>query len=132
MRIIVMITRLRTSKESKERLLRLSAALRFSNNAIVLRYALIKSLQCDKDIYEDPAGKVNDTSGFEITRSTLFGSNEIIFKILSDAENIEDEEFFPKLINMHLERGLKLLDRDYQLAGNKDKLIRNYINMLDN
>ena len=125
-----MITRLRTSKISKERLLSLSAVLRFSNNGVILRYALARSLSLDDDIYSDMDSLVTDTTGFEITRNTLFGENEIIYKLLMRAENIEDEEFFPKLTNMHIERGLKLLERDYKLAGNKDKFIKSCIDKI--
>lgn len=126
-----MITRLRTSKESKEILLSLNAVLRMSSYAIVLRYAIARSLQSKKDIYNDPDSEVLNSSGFEITRKTLFGDNEIIYKLLMDAQNIDDELFFPKLVNMHIERGLKIMERDYRLAGNKEKFIRNYISKIE-
>lgn len=125
-----MITRLRTSKLAKERLQTLSAVLRFSNNGVILRYALSRSLIAEDDIYSDMDSLVTDTAGFEITRSTLFGDKEIIYKLLMNAANIDDEEFFPKLTNMHIERGLKLLERDYRMAGNKEKFILNYIKKL--
>ncbi len=126
-----MITRLRTSKISKERLLNLSAVLRFSNNGVILRYALGRSISMDEDITTDMDSLVADTAGFEITRNTLFGDNEIIYKLAMGAENLDDEEFFPKLTNMHIERGLKLLERDYKRAGNKEKFIKSFINRLE-
>lgn len=126
-----MITRLRTSKESKEILLSLNAVLRMSSYAVILRYAIARSLQSTKDVYSDPDAKVLNTSGFEITRKTLFGDNEIIYKLLMEAQNLDDEEFFPKLVNMHIERGLKVMERDYKLAGNKEKFIKNYINKIE-
>ena len=126
-----MITRLRTSKASKERLQHLSSVLRFSNNGVILRYALGRSIRVDEDITADVDSLAADTSGFEITRSTLFGDNEILYKLAMGAENLEDEEFFPKLTNMHIERGLKLLERDYKRAGNKEKFIKSLINSLE-
>ena len=126
-----MITRLRTSKESKERLQRLNSVLRFSSNAVIMRYALARSINTDKNIYNDPDAIVPDTSGFEITRNTLFGENEVIYRVLMMKCCNSDEDFFPKLTNMHLERGLKLLERDYKMAGNKEKFIKNYIRKLD-
>ena len=126
-----MITRLRTSKEAKERLLKLNATLRFSSNAIVLRYAIARSVQSEKNVFTDPDAEILNNSGFEITRSTLFGNNEVIYKLLLDAQNTDDEEFFPRLTNMHIERGLKLMERDYKFAGNKDKFIKNYINKIE-
>ena len=126
-----MITRLRTSKEAKERLVNLSGVLRFSNNAIILRYAIARSIQSEKKVEDDPDSEVLNNSGFEITRKTLFGDNEVIYKVLMGAEEVEDESFFPKLTNMHIERGLKLMERDYKMAGNKDKFIKNYINRIE-
>lgn len=126
-----MQTRLRTSKESKEILLSLNSVLRMSSNAIILRYAIVRSIQTEVPIGEDPSAKVLNNSGFEITRSTLFGDKEIVYKLLLDAGNMDDDEFFPKLVNMHIERGLKLMDRDYKLAGNKEKFIKNYISKIE-
>lgn len=126
-----MITRLRTSKESKERLVNLNVLLRMSSYAVILRYAITRSLQSKKDIYDDPDAVATNSGGFEITRKTLFGDNEIIYKVLMGAENVDDEEFFPKLTNMHIERGLRIMESDYKLSGNKDKLIKSYINKIE-
>lgn len=126
-----MITRLKTSKISKERLENLNSVLRMSSNAIILRYAIAKSIKCEKDIFSDPDAEVLDNSGFEITRQTLFGENELLYKALMGVSYKEnDEHFFPTLTNMHIERGLKILDREYKFAGNKDKFIKNIIDNL--
>lgn len=125
-----MITRLRTSKEAKQRLEKLNLVLRMSNNSIILRYAISRSILSDKDILSDPDAIVNNNSGFEITRKTLFGDNELVYKLCMDAAEVEDEIFFPKMTNMHIERGLKMMERDYKYAGNKEKFIRNYINKI--
>lgn len=126
-----MITRLRTSKESKDILLSLNSVLRMSSYAIILRYAIARSLQSKKDINVDPDSTILNNSGFEITRKTLFGDNEVLYKVLMGAENLDNEVFFPKLTNMHIERGLKIMERDYKLAGNKEKFIKNYINKIE-
>ena len=126
-----MITRLKTSKIAKERLDGLNGVLRMSSNAVILRYAIAKSIECEKKIDNDPDAEVLDNSGFEITRQTLFGENEILYKTLFGVSYIEkDELFFPTLTNMHIERGLKILEREYKYAGNKDKFIKNIINKL--
>ena len=126
-----MITRLKTSKIAKERLEYLNSVLRMSSNAIILRYAIAKSIECEKDILIDPDAEVLDNSGFEITRQTLFGDNEIIYKALFGVTfNDNDDYFFPALTNKHIERGLKILERDYKYAGNKEKFIKNIINKL--
>lgn len=123
--------RLRTSKESKELLFSLNSLLRMSSYAVVLRYALIRSIQSSIPIEKDPEADVKNNSGFEITRSTLFGKNEIIYKLLMNAAELDDELFFPVLVNRHIERGLKLLNSDYKLAGNKEKMIKAYIGKVE-
>ena len=126
-----MQTRLRTSKEAKELLLYLNSVLRMSNNAIVLRYAIIRSIQSSVSIDNDLDALVKNNSGFEIARSTLFGDDEIIYRTLMNALDMDDEQFFPKLVNKHIERGLKIVERDYKLAGNKEKFIKSYISKIE-
>ncbi len=126
-----MITRLKTSKIAKERLDGLNSVLRMSSNAVILRYAIAKSIECEKDVLSDPDAEVLDNSGFEITRQTLFGENEVVYKTLFGVSYTDkDEMFFPTLTNMHIERGLKILEREYKFAGNKDKFIKNIISKL--
>lgn len=126
-----MITRLRTSRASKERMEALNRVLRFSNNAVLLRLAIAKSIASDKNIQEDPDGRLSDSAGFEIPRATLFGENEAIYKYTMGIVQADaDEFFFPTLTAMHIERGLKLLEREYKLAGNKDRFLLNSINKL--
>ena len=126
-----MITRLKTSKIAKERLDNLNSVLRMSSNAIIFRYAIAKSIECEKDIFNDPDAQVLDNSGFEITRQTLFGDNEVLYKTLFGLSyKDKDELFFPTLTNMHIERGLKILEREYKFAGNKEKFIKNIISKL--
>ena len=110
---------------------RLNNYLKLSNNAIILRFALAKSISCENNIEEDKDAVINDNYGFEISRHTLFNENETLFKILMNCLNDDDEKFFPYLTNKHIERGLKLLEREYKFAGNKDKFIINLINKLD-
>ena len=127
-----MITRMKTSKESKERLENLNRVLRMSNNAVILRYAISRSINEDIPIENDINAAVMNNSGFEIGRNTLYGDNEIVYKLLMDVAREEDDElFFPKLTSMHIERGLKLLEKDYKVAGNKDKFILNIINRVE-
>lgn len=126
-----MITRIKTSKESKERLESLNRALRMSSSAIVLRYAISKSIKCEKNIMEDDDAVCQNTSGFEIARTTLFGEHELLYKLaMGLTQDDPDDVFFPKLTLMHIERGLKLLERDYKFAGNKEKFIMNLINKI--
>lgn len=126
-----MIVRMKTSRESKERMEALNRVLKFSSNAILLRYALALSINYEIDIYNDKLAEVSNNSGFEINRVTLFGENELAYKLMMGVTNSDDDEvFFPHLTNKHIERGLILLEREYKIAGNKEKLINNLINRL--
>lgn len=126
-----MIVRLKTSRESKERLDLLNRALRMSSNAVILRYAIARSIQCEIPVEEDSLSNIDNTSGFEINRVTLFGENENLYRLLMGVTYKDnDERFFPYLTNKHIERGLILLEREYRLAGNKEKFISNIIDRL--
>ena len=127
-----MIIRLRTSKESKERLENLNRVLRMSSNAVILRYALAKSINETTPVEEDESSVVSNNSGFEINRVTLFGDNDIVYRLLMGVTDIsDDEKFFPYLTNRHIERGLKILEREYKLAGNRDKFILNLVDKIE-
>jgi DNA sulfur modification protein DndE len=88
--------------------------------------ASFRKIDSDKD------AQAADGSGFEITRSTLFGDNEAIYKYCMGIRcKDKDDVFFPHLTGMHIERGLVLLEREYKLAGNKEKFLKTIINKID-
>ena len=127
-----MITRLRTSKDAKERIEALNRVLHLSSNAVLLRLAISKSIISPKAIDDDADAVVKDFGGFEITRATLFGGNESVYKYAMGIKKVDsDEKFFPTLTLKHIERGLKILEREYKLAGNKDRFYLNLVNKLD-
>ncbi len=127
-----MITRLRTSKEAKERLESLNRVLRFSSNAVILRFAIAKSIMVPDDVLEDKDSRASNSSGFEITRATLFGENEPIYKYCMGIKAADsDERFFPTLTSAHIERGLKLLEREYKLSGSKEKFLKACIQKME-
>lgn len=127
-----MINRLRTSKAAKEKMDSLNRALHFSSNAVLLRLAIAKSIVASKNIRDDKDALAHDSSGFEITRATLFGENEALYKYaMGIKKNDPDETFFPALTLMHIERGLRILEREYKLAGNKDRFLTNLINKIE-
>ncbi len=111
----------------------LNRVLHFSSNAALFRLAIAKSIMAKKDIRGDKDGMSADSAGFEIPRSTLFGENESLYKYaMGIRKKDSDEFFFPTLTLMHIERGLKIIEREYKLAGNKDKFLLGTINKLEN
>ncbi|HEU4962352.1 MAG TPA: DNA sulfur modification protein DndE [Bacilli bacterium] len=116
--------RLKTSKETEERLRQLSSSTSLTPN-ILARLAIALSL----NVKETPQ-KVKDTGGAEYNRNTLTGKYDYVYKTLIAQHagiEISDDEFFPGLFNEHLERGVRLLSVEYQYAGNYEKLITNLI-----
>ena len=62
-----------------------------------------------------------DTEGLELNRQTIFGEHEIMFKALismSNRSTISEDEFFPKQIKAHLDRGAQLLSNEVRYGMN--------------
>ena len=74
-----------------------------------------------------------ESAGLEFNRNTLTGEFDQQYKfliIMHANKAITEEEYFPDLFNAHLERGVKLLEAEYKHAGNYDKLLNLFINMV--
>lgn len=115
--------RLRTSKKASEKLKSLQDKTRLTPN-ILSRYAVVLSLRNPEPVIN----YVKDTSGLEFNRNTLTGSYDFLIKSLiaqHAQREITDEEYFPDLFNAHLERGITLLESEYEYAGNQEKMIIN-------
>ncbi|MGG3158439.1 DNA sulfur modification protein DndE [Priestia megaterium] len=118
--------RLKTSKETGERLVSLQATTSLTWN-ILSRLALALSLR-------DPSmpNLVENKSGVDINRNAMTGEHDYIYKALirqHAQRNVSDEEYFPDLFNAHLERGIVLLENEYKHARNYDKLLLNLLKM---
>jgi len=118
--------RLKTSKETGEKLVNLQAATGLTWN-ILSRIAVSLSLK-DTSIPE----LVENKAGVDIHRNAMTGENDYIYKALIRQHanrNISDEEYFPDMFNAHLERGIVLLENEYKHAGNYEKLLLNLLKM---
>jgi DNA sulfur modification protein DndE len=63
-----------------------------------------------------------DSEGTELARHTILGDYDSLFKamfILRYGREIRDDEFFPRLFKLHLERGVELLKQDWGVSGNR-------------
>lgn len=122
------MARLRTSENTKEILLKLKDRSRLLPN-ILARIAINLSI-----IQEEPIDTniEYDSGGLEFHSEILFGEYEILFKALMTQRNeqfLTDKDFFPVYTKAHLERGARLLNSEYEFAGNFETFI---INLLDN
>lgn len=62
-----------------------------------------------------------DNTGLELNRQTIFGDTELMFKSLiscSEKRSLTDDEYFPRMVKAHLDRGAKLLDNEARYSKN--------------
>lgn len=56
-----------------------------------------------------------DNEGLELSRQTIFGDHDLIFKaLIINCQNtaVCDDKFFPDMVKAHLDRGAKLLENE--------------------
>lgn len=114
--------RLKTSKETGEILKSLQNSTGLTWN-ILCRLAV--SLSLKDSTQPDP---ISNTAGVEIHRTAMTGEFDYVYKALIRQHagyHVPEEEYFPDLFNRHIERGIKILESEYQLAGNYEKLLEN-------
>ena len=82
-------------------------------------------------------GKLNendykaDNDGLELSRQTIFGEHDLIFKsLMSNCEDkaMTEDEYFPDVVKAHLDRGAKLLEDEKRYS----KDFYNHMCHLDN
>ncbi len=62
-----------------------------------------------------------DNDGQELNRQTIFGDHDLIFKclIMMDAgRSLTEDEYFPKTVKAHLDRGARLLENEDRYTKN--------------
>lgn len=122
-----MNTRLKTSKNTDIKLEEMHKTLRFSSKAVLARIAIGISLQQKGDPRLQDKHRVKDVSGFEFGRNTLTGDLDDIYKILVIehlGKRISEEEYFPLLLNAHIERGTNIMYSEFKLRSNKQNFIK--------
>ena len=72
-----------------------------------------------------------NTEGLELSRQTIFGEHEMLFRALivnNEGRAVIEDEFFPDLVKAHLDRGAKLLENEKKYS----KDFYNHMCNLDN
>lgn len=62
----------------------------------------------------------SDSEGLELNRQTITGEYDDLFRALvTQYENkqISDDEFFPKLVKHHIDRGASILHAEFRYSG---------------
>lgn len=116
-----MIFRLKTSKQTQEIFQELESRTNYKPYTLV-KHAIAWSLK-EKNSVQDFE---SDSEGLDLNRQTITGDNEAYFKTmieLVEGRYLPEEEYFPKYVKAHIDRGSKLLLDMYNHAGSVDKYV---------
>ena len=121
--------RLKTTLDVEAKLIELQTGLQFSTKAAVMRLAMGYSLRIPSDptLQNLITGHYNikNQNGQEYMRFTILLGDDAMYKMLFEQhlqKSLSEEEFFPRMIYSHIERGISLLYSEYKYAKRKDKL----------
>ena len=68
----------------------------------------------------------SDNEGLGLNRQTITGEYDDYFKVLieqAEGRHLSNEEYFPKYIKAHIDRGAIILESRYKHAGDLDKYV---------
>lgn len=103
-----MTNKLHTSSQTQDRFSSLAQALGLQP-FILSKLAIALSIRKGK---LDATDFITDNEGLELSRQTIFGDHDLLFKSLivnNEGHAITEEEYFPAFVKAHLDRGSKLL-----------------------
>ena len=106
-----MIYKLHTSKQTQEIFAGLGQVVGLQPFALA-KLAIALSLKEDKLSNTD---YFTDNEGLELSRQTIFGEFDLLYKCLivnKENRQITDDEYFPKIVKAHLDRGAVLLNNE--------------------
>ena len=116
-----MIFRLKTSKKTQLIFQELENRTNYKPYTLV-KHAIAWSLMEQKSVKDFSS----DSEGLDLNRQTITGDNEALFKVLIEqveGRYLTEEEYFPKYVKAHIDRGSELLLDMYNHAGSVDKYI---------
>lgn len=116
-----MIFKLKTSRETQEIFERIGATTSFKPYTLV-KHAIAWSIS--------EGGKItsfsSDSNGLELNRQTITADLDDVYKVLIEqveGRRLSGDEYFPKYIKAHIDRGAKYLDSHFRHAGSVDKYV---------
>lgn len=114
-----MFTHIKTSKENKEVVAKLTRKLNLGTENIISRIALTYSLSQDRKF---TIGDIKDSGGKEYSKAVLFGNYSDYYLglvALHYGVHISDKDL-PKFIKLHIDDGLELLNDEINQRANID------------
>ena len=121
-----MINKLHTSMQTQEIFNALVQSLGLQP-FILSKLAIALSIRKGKIDLEDYK---TDNDGLELSRQTIFGDHDLLFKSLIinvEDRSINEEEYFPSIVKAHLDRGARLLEDEKRYTRD----FYNHLCMLD-
>lgn len=114
-----MFTQIKTSKENKEIVAKLTRKLNLGTENIIARIAFSHSLSLDRKL---SLNNLADFGGKEYTRTVLFGEYEDIYVglICVNYNIYKTDKDLAKYVKLHVDDGLRLLNDDMQQNENID------------
>ncbi len=112
-----MVFKLKTSKETMAIFDEINASIHLQP-FVLCKLAIALSLRADEKLKSDNFKTNND--GLELNRQTIAGEYDELFKALIisyEGANLSDEEYFPKYVKAHIDRGSQLLYSEYKYAN---------------
>ena len=112
-----MIFKIKTSKKTMNIFEQIEASTKYAP-FILAKLAISASLKSGKPLEESDFK--TDSLGLELNRQTITGEWDALFKnlvIMFEGAYIAEEEYFPKYLKAHLDRGAKLLYAEFQYSN---------------
>jgi len=113
-----MVFKLKTSKETMAIFEELGASIHLQPFALC-KLSVALSLRSREPLTDEAFATNND--GLELNRQTITGEYDDLFKALIvryAGSPLTDEEYFPKYLKAHIDRGAKLLLAEYKYSNN--------------
>ena len=114
-----MFTHIKTSKENRETVAKLTRKLNLGTENIIARIAFVYSISKDRIL---DLAEIKDSQGKEYSKNVLFGDYLPYYILLACVHyNLyKTDKDIPKYIKMHVDDGLQLIDKEIQDNPNLD------------
>ena len=114
-----MFSQIRTSKENKAVVSKLTRRLNLGAENVIARIAFSYSLSKDKKM---DLSQIANSSGKEYSKAVLFGDNiDVYIGMISTHYNLyKTDKDLPKYIKMHIDDGLNLINKELEDNPNID------------
>lgn len=113
-----MVFKLKTSKETMEIFSEIGSSTNLQPFALA-KVAIALSISSNKQLEDNDFNTNNE--GLELNRQTITGDHDTLFRslIINELKKpLTEEEYFPKYLKAHLDRGAKLLLNEFKYSRN--------------